>query len=160
MSLASSSNHHHIPRDKLDSISDLSSLSLPSITDDTIVAVLRERFMTDNIYTALNSNALVVLNPHKYVQSDSDSVCKRYADEYRDVTLYEVQQGGRKEKLPPHVYQLANNAYYHMRRTGQDQCIVFTWVSFMIVVFCAQADGLLDLSLLFLHSPPHQRLGL
>ncbi|RXW18316.1 hypothetical protein EST38_g7538 [Candolleomyces aberdarensis] len=126
MSHGSSSNHHQIPRDKLDSISDLSSLPLPSITDDTIVAVLRERFMTDNIYTALSSNALVVLNPHKYIQSDSDTVCKRYADEYRDVTLYEVQEGGSKEKLPPHVYQLANNSYYHMRRTGQDQCIVFT----------------------------------
>jgi chitin synthase len=26
--------------------------------------------------------------------------------------------------LPPHIFQLANNAYYHMRRTTQDQCII------------------------------------
>ncbi|KAJ3532282.1 hypothetical protein NMY22_g7803 [Coprinellus aureogranulatus] len=127
MSLNSSSLVHQIPRDKLDSITDLSSLPLPSINDDTIVAVLRERFMTDHIYTSLSSNALVALNPHKYVQSNSDATCKRYADEYRDVELYEVlEDGRRRERLPPHVFQLAANAYYHMRRTGQDQSITFT----------------------------------
>ncbi|KAF6741605.1 glycosyltransferase family 2 protein [Ephemerocybe angulata] len=118
MSLNSSSLHHHIPRDKLDSVTDLSSLPFQSLNDDTVVSVLRERFMTDNIYTALSSSALVALNPHKYVQSNSDAVCKRYADEYRDV------DGGLRSG--PHVFQLAGNAYYHMRRTGQDQCIVFT----------------------------------
>ena len=121
----------HIPRDQLETITDLSSLPLANINDDTIVAVLRERFMTDHIYTGLSSNAIVALNPHKYVQTNSDATCKRYADEYRDVELYEVMEDGRrKERLPPHVFQLANNAYYHMRRTGQDQCIVFTWVLF------------------------------
>ncbi|KAF6741599.1 P-loop containing nucleoside triphosphate hydrolase protein, partial [Ephemerocybe angulata] len=103
---------------KLDSVTDLSSLPFQSLNDDTVVSVLRERFMTDNIYTALSSSALVALNPHKYVQSNSDAVCKRYADEYRDV------DGGLRSG--PHVFQLAGNAYYHMRRTGQDQCIGFT----------------------------------
>jgi len=129
MSLASSSLQHHIPREKLESITDLSTLPLSSITDDTIVTILRERFMTDHIYTALSSNALIALNPHKYVQSNSDVVCQRYIDEYRDTTLYETPG---KERLPPHVFQLASNAYYHMKRTGQDQCIIFTCVFYIL----------------------------
>ncbi|KAJ7437700.1 P-loop containing nucleoside triphosphate hydrolase protein [Mycena latifolia] len=28
--------------------------------------------------------------------------------------------------LPPHIFQLANNAYYHMKRMTQDQSIIFT----------------------------------
>ena len=32
-----------------------------------------------------------------------------------------------KEKLPPHIFQLANNAYYHMRRTTQDQSVIPRW---------------------------------
>ncbi|KAF8121177.1 P-loop containing nucleoside triphosphate hydrolase protein, partial [Boletus edulis] len=28
--------------------------------------------------------------------------------------------------LPPHIFQLANNAYYHMRRTIQDQSLIMS----------------------------------
>ncbi|KAF9484250.1 glycosyltransferase family 2 protein [Pholiota conissans] len=92
---------------------------LPSISDDIVVACLRERFMTDTIYTNIGSYGLVALNPHKYVASNADSVLHKYAAEYRDTSDH-------RERLPPHIFQLANNTYYHMRRTGQDQCIVFS----------------------------------
>lgn len=95
---------------------DLSKLS--PVSDDIIVACLRERFMSDVIYTAIGSSCLVALNPHKYVASSADSIMHKYAAEYRDTS-------GSAERLAPHVFQLANNAYYHMRRTTQDQCIVF-----------------------------------
>jgi chitin synthase len=91
---------------------------LTSISDDIIVACLRERFMTDTIYTSVGSHGLVALNPHKYVSSNADSILHKYAAEYRDTSEH-------RERLPPHIFQLANNAYYHMRRTTQDQCIVF-----------------------------------
>lgn len=77
--------------------------------------------MSDNIYTRIGSSALVALNPHKYVATNSDSVMQKYASEYRDTSEH-------KETLPPHIFQVANNAYYHMRRTTQDQSILFRCV--------------------------------
>lgn len=41
-----------------------------NISDD-IVSTLRQRFLSDTIYTSLGSNALVTLDPHKYVASNS-----------------------------------------------------------------------------------------
>ena len=100
---------------RLEAVTDLA--TLPSVSDDIIVSCLRERFMSDTIYTSIGSSALVAVNPHKYVASNSDAVLHKYAAEYRDTTPGKVL-------LPPHVFQLANNAYYHMRRTAQDQCIL------------------------------------
>ncbi|KAF4579719.1 hypothetical protein EYR40_000103 [Pleurotus pulmonarius] len=102
---------------QLEAVTDLSQLS--HLTEDVIVACLRERFMSDHIYTNIGSSALVAVNPHKYIASNSDAVLNKYAAEYRDTSEH-------KEKLPPHIFQLANNAYYHMRRTTQDQCILFS----------------------------------
>ncbi|KAG6826424.1 hypothetical protein H0H92_015837 [Tricholoma furcatifolium] len=101
---------------RLEAVTDLS--QLPSPSDDVIVACLRERFMTDNIYTSIGTSYLAALNPHKYVASNSDSILHKYAAEYRDTSEH-------KQPLPPHIFQLANNAYYHMRRTTQDQTIIF-----------------------------------
>lgn len=100
---------------ELENIIDLA--SLPTISDDIIVSCLRERFLSDNIYTRIGSSAIVALNPHKYVPSNSDAILHKYAGEYRDTSE-------NKTPLPPHIFQLANNAYYHMRRTTQDQAII------------------------------------
>ncbi|TCD65299.1 hypothetical protein EIP91_002824 [Steccherinum ochraceum] len=102
---------------RLEAVNDLATLS--PISDDIIVSCLRERFMADTIYTNVGSSALVAVNPHKYVPSNSDSILHKYAAEYRDTTPTRIP-------LPPHIFQLANNAYYHMRRTTQDQCILLT----------------------------------
>jgi len=106
---------------RLEAVTDLA--SLPAISDDTIVSCLRERFMSDHIYTKIGSSALVAVNPHKFVPTTADSVMHKYAAEYRDTAQ-------NKTILPPHIFQLANNAYYHMRRTTQDQCILFRCVFF------------------------------
>lgn len=100
---------------RLEEVTDLATLS--PVSDDIIVSCLRERFMTDIIYTSVGSSAIVAVNPHKYVPSNSDSIMHKYASEYRDTSPSKVP-------MPPHVFQLANNAYYHMRRTTQDQCIL------------------------------------
>ena len=104
---------------RLEAATDLSKLS--PISDDIIVACLRERFMTDTIYTNIGASGLVALNPHKYISSNADSTLQKYAAEYRNSSEH-------KELLPPHIFQIANNAYYHMRRTTQDQSIVFASV--------------------------------
>ena len=94
---------------------------LPSISDDIILSCLRERFLADLIYTALGTSALVSVNPYKYVPSNGDAVLMKYAAEYRDTSE-------EKTFLAPHIFQLAGNAYYCMRRTGQDQSIVVRFV--------------------------------
>ncbi|KXN87631.1 Chitin synthase 8 [Leucoagaricus sp. SymC.cos] len=103
---------------RLEAATDLA--QLPSVSDDLVVACLRERFMADTIYTDIGSCGLVALNPHKYVPSNADSILHKYAAEYRDTSEH------KPAPLPPHVFQLANNAYYHMRRTAQDQSILFS----------------------------------
>ncbi|KAF5344589.1 hypothetical protein D9758_013900 [Tetrapyrgos nigripes] len=102
---------------QLEAVTDLSKLT--PISDDVIVACLRERFMMDYIYTSIGPSVLVALNPHKYIGSNADSTLHKYAGEYRNTSQ-------DKEHLPPHIFQLANNAYYHMRRTTQDQAILFS----------------------------------
>ncbi|KIM80662.1 glycosyltransferase family 2 protein [Piloderma croceum F 1598] len=102
---------------RLEAVTDLSTLS--PVSDDIIVSCIRERFMTDNIYTKIGTSTLVAVNPHKYVPTNSDSVMHKYAAEYRDTSV-------GKEVLPPHIFQLANHAYYHMRRTSQDQSVLLS----------------------------------
>ncbi|KAF7292507.1 Glycosyltransferase family 2 protein [Mycena kentingensis (nom. inval.)] len=101
----------------MEAVNDLALLPNPS--DDAIVTCLRERFLSDTIYTSIGSSGLVALNPHKYVPASGDAVLHKYAAEYRDTSE-------DKQPLPPHIFQLANNAYYHMRRTAQDQSMLFS----------------------------------
>ena len=111
-------DRHSSVATRLETVTDISKLS--SIADDVILGCLRQRFLTDNIYTLVGSSGLVAFNPHKYITSNSDAVLQQYAADYRDTDR-------NKEKLPPHIFQHANNAYYHMRRTTQDECIVFRY---------------------------------
>lgn len=49
----------------------------PDGSDDTVVSRLRERFLTDDIYTAIRASALAVAIPHNHVPSHPNSVfCK------------------------------------------------------------------------------------
>jgi chitin synthase len=104
---------------RLEAVNDLSSLS--PVSDDIIVSCLRERFMSENIYTSIGTSSLVAVNPHKYISSNADSVLQKYAADYRDTSEHKIL-------LSPHIFQLANNAYYHMRRTTQDQSIILRYV--------------------------------
>jgi chitin synthase len=115
MSKGIGSNNTSLSLSKLESITDLS--LLPAIADDVIINCLRERFLHDQTYTNVGSFAIAAVNPHKYVSTNADSVMLQYASEYRDTAE-------RSTLLPPHIFQLANNAYYHMRRTSQDQSIL------------------------------------
>jgi len=104
--------HHQ----RLEAVNDL--ISLSPLSDDAIVSCIRERFLSDTIYTGISRSALVAVNPHKFVASNADSVLHKYAAEHRSIS--------DEKDLPPHIFQLANDAYYHMRRTTQDQSIILT----------------------------------
>ncbi len=109
--------------------------ALPSIAEDTILATLRERFLSLNPYTSLSSTALVSVNPHKYLSINGDASLQDYVAEYYksavdDEVLREERGSGlAKERLNPHIFRLALGAYYNMKRTKQDQIVVLKWVN-------------------------------
>ena len=59
-------------------------------------------------------------SPHKYILSNTSSILQKYATDYGNTS---------ENKIPllPHTFQLANNTYYYMRRTTQDQSIVIRY---------------------------------
>jgi chitin synthase len=104
--------------------------TLPSIAEDTILATLRERYLASQPYTAIGSSAVVSLNAHAYIPHNGDSSLQQYVAEYYKLGVNDgtSRDGAEvvREQLGPHVFRLALNAFYNMRRTGQDQIVLFT----------------------------------
>src|SRR4051812_30253937 len=90
---------------------------LPTPTDESIVSALRARYQVDNLYTRIHDSALVVVNPNKDVSASLDPTSQNYVADYRNTST-------GSHPLPPHVFQLVNRAYMHMRRSGEDQTIL------------------------------------
>jgi chitin synthase len=93
-------------------INDLCSLS--NISLDTLVQQLKTRYESNLIYTCISDGALVCLNPGSSNQTSQNST--DYVAEYKDTSL--------STPLSPHIFQMVNQTYLHMRRTGIDQSIV------------------------------------
>ncbi|TIB82801.1 chitin synthase 8 [Wallemia mellicola] len=89
---------------------------LRDTSDDAVLSYLRDRFLGDQIYTRLGTSSIVALNPLKYIPLNSDKVLHDYALEYR--------QTDKHERLGPHIFQLAADAYYYMRRSSKDNNII------------------------------------
>ncbi|XP_032723471.1 unconventional myosin-IXb isoform X8 [Lontra canadensis] len=98
-----------LPRQRAD-FDDL--CNLPELTEDNLLKNLRHRFLQQKIYTYAGS-ILVAVNPFKFLPI--------YNPKY--VKMYENQQLG---KLEPHVFALADVAYYAMLRKQVNQCIVIS----------------------------------
>ncbi|OAD77723.1 glycosyltransferase family 2 protein, partial [Phycomyces blakesleeanus NRRL 1555(-)] len=81
------------------------------INQDTLISTLKIRFDNDIYYTRISDIALVAINSYK------SSFTADYVTEYKDTA---------EHSLPPHVFQLTNQAYFHMRRTGIDQSILLS----------------------------------
>uniref|UniRef100_A0A8D2IFB4 Myosin IXB n=1 Tax=Urocitellus parryii TaxID=9999 RepID=A0A8D2IFB4_UROPR len=86
--------------------------NLPELTEDNLLKNLKHRFLQQKIYTYAGS-ILVAINPFKFLPI--------YNPKY--VKMYENQQLG---KLEPHVFALADVAYYAMLRKRINQCIVIS----------------------------------
>ncbi|XP_047386476.1 unconventional myosin-IXb isoform X14 [Sciurus carolinensis] len=86
--------------------------NLPELTEDNLLKNLKHRFLQQKIYTYAGS-ILVAINPFKFLPI--------YNPKY--VKMYENQQLG---KLEPHVFALADVAYYAMLRKRVNQCIVIS----------------------------------
>ncbi|TRZ03312.1 hypothetical protein DNTS_027479, partial [Danionella cerebrum] len=86
--------------------------NLPNLNEDSILENLRIRFKKNKIYTYAGS-ILVAINPFKFLPI--------YNPKY--VKMYENHQLG---KLEPHIFAIADVAYYAMLRKHVNQCIVIS----------------------------------
>ncbi|KAF0444401.1 glycosyltransferase family 2 protein [Gigaspora margarita] len=91
-------------------------------SEEEIISLLSARFKADLPYTRINASSLVVINPNKPLESMNDASAKEYAEQwYKNTT-------GEKITLQPHIYELAAKVYFHMRRSAEDQCVVFSGI--------------------------------
>jgi chitin synthase len=80
----------------------------------------------------MSAAALISLNPHKHFEANSDTSLAEYANAYWSIDEEslrgrEGEDGGwakGADSTPPHIFKLAMDAYYHMKRTGTDQAIM------------------------------------
>ncbi|KAK5931233.1 hypothetical protein CgunFtcFv8_027396 [Champsocephalus gunnari] len=86
--------------------------NLPALNEDSILTNLRTRFHKKKIYTYAGS-ILIAINPFKFLPI--------YNPKY--VKMYENHQLG---KLEPHIFAIADVAYYAMLRKRVNQCIVIS----------------------------------
>ncbi|KAI8137857.1 chitin synthase-domain-containing protein [Fennellomyces sp. T-0311] len=103
-------------KQKRDVKTDLATLS--NLTDDNVVACLRARYETYQIYTRLGAHQLVAVNANKQLSLNDDQTGLEYVAAYKDTAQ---QQPSMSQ---PHIFDLVNRAYFYMRRTGNDQGIV------------------------------------
>jgi len=92
-------------------------------SDEDVVQLLSARYKADLPYTRINASTLVVVNPQKPLECMNDTTAKEYAEQwYKDIT-------GNRSNLQPHIYELAARVYLHMRRSAEDQSVVFSGIS-------------------------------
>lgn len=120
--MATTSNSSFPPSNRQpSSFDDLADIE--NITDESIVNTLRDRFLQDQIYTRVRNSLLVVINPYKDSRAEIQETSEQYLAEYKTTD-------GR-ENLPAHIFQHVNQAYFHMRRTGNDQSIVLRYIIYI-----------------------------
>ncbi|KAI9471005.1 MAG: chitin synthase-domain-containing protein [Benjaminiella poitrasii] len=101
-------------------INDLSTLQNP--TNETISACLRSRYDEFKIYTNIGSRHLVAINPLKELAINDDQTSLEYVAAYKDASSNSSLT--HVSLLDPHLFDLVNRVYFHMRRTGSDQNII------------------------------------
>ncbi|ESO09899.1 hypothetical protein HELRODRAFT_190322 [Helobdella robusta] len=86
--------------------------NLPELNEITLLDNLKRRFLMNNIYTFIGS-ILISINPFHYFPIYNP----------KDIELY---QNKKLADLPPHVFAIADAAYYNMMTTKTNQCIVIS----------------------------------
>jgi myosin-7 len=89
-------------------------ITLGDLHEASLLHNISLRLMKDEIYT-YTGNILVATNPYKAIAIFGGDYIQRY-------------KGRSLGDLPPHIYAIANEAFYTMRRNNQNQCIVIRYV--------------------------------
>ncbi|KAM8975581.1 unconventional myosin-Ia isoform 1-T1 [Pelodytes ibericus] len=85
---------------------------LDTLSEDSLLQNLKERFKNDEIYTYIG-NVVISVNPYKQL----NIFTPEKVEEYRNCNLYQ---------LKPHIYAVADDAYQSLRDRDRDQCILIT----------------------------------
>lgn len=72
---------------EVDPISTNDLCELPAVTPEDVLRILRARALEGMPYTQVSPRLLVSVNPHQYVQANSDAVLAEYRDYGTDTTL-------------------------------------------------------------------------
>ena len=86
--------------------------NLPDLNERTLLEHLKNRFTNKNIYTYVGS-ILISVNPFKFYPIYNP----------KDIKMY---QNHRLGDLPPHIFAIADAAFYKMLEDKQNQCIVIS----------------------------------
>ncbi|SAL99827.1 hypothetical protein [Absidia glauca] len=117
------------------------------VNEDSIVSTIRSRFLQDKTFTRIAHPILIAVNPYKDVRHSIEDTSNLYFTEYKGSHgangnsnnrhhhhhhhhhHHQHYQNHQNEPLPPHIFQHVNQAYFYMRRTGQDQSIILSGTS-------------------------------
>ncbi|KAH9947125.1 P-loop containing nucleoside triphosphate hydrolase protein [Amylocystis lapponica] len=85
---------------------------LTTITNESINENLQKRWTNAEIYTYIGA-VLISVNPFKDLGIYTDEVLQRY-------------KGKNRLEVPPHVFGIAESAYYNMNAYQENQCVIIS----------------------------------
>lgn len=97
---------------------DLSTITNPTL--ESIATCLHARYEASKVYTYVGSRHIVAVNPLKELSINDDQTSLEYVAAYKDAS---GSTQTPQSLLDPHLFDLINRVYFHMRRTGSDQNI-------------------------------------
>ncbi|XP_071164800.1 myosin-VIIa-like isoform X4 [Mytilus edulis] len=100
----------HMHPTSVEGIEDM--IGLGDLNEAGILRNLFTRYMENLIYTFTGS-ILVAVNPYQVLPIYTSEQIKLYSDR-------------KIGELPPHVFAIADNSYYNMKRYRHDQCIIIS----------------------------------
>lgn len=98
-----------------EAIVDLSKVA--DLDEKRITDILNSRFSNYNIYTHIGPCHIIAINPFKQLAQNDTQTSEDYVTSYKEIAPEPPI------KLNPHIFELTNRAFFHMRRTGNDQAI-------------------------------------
>lgn len=96
---------------------DINKIDISNLDIESILSCLKSRYDAFKIYTNIGSRHLLVVNPLQEIAINDDQTSLEYVAAYKDPTT-------SLSSLDPHLFDLINKVYFHMRRTGTDQNVV------------------------------------